>query len=933
MTRRQNSCKKGYVLMFLLGFFIIIGAWNASAAWYSDAYPIRYALVTDNTANDLSKSDEVLKLNRTEFDKTWCANTSINSTVIVRASDNATMNYYFYNASQDELWVVLSGATVDASTSTTGRYYMYCKNTTEAWPISTSQKVMASNDFEDLTAGVNISDINKTDTRGYGEKAWSAYQWGGTAGLDAIQEKATNASCNLKGNMGLGLKFNASNRNSLVWRNFSIYGGNISVSFLIRDRTTVGAVQLFTDDTSPGDPSLLSMSMLTASSLGGLFKDSESATIASGANNSYIFNVIMRMLFNGSMGQYSTVEIELYNGTDNFMNYTKSFAGGTSGITDTMTRTNFGDTSNGYTSDLCIDELFISNFTSRKYANSSILKIGSQQYNTSTMTAPTDIDGTDPPIRAGILLNLNASGAEDASLYQYAVYDHNDSAYVMNWTTGTAGEGTTFNVTHSLISHNITFVARGYNGNLTQNLSSNYSVNTNVTPVHLRVYVYNLSGGTNENNEQSYTIVLTHSSGYTYSNSTTNGVADLISGVNTTYNINISIPQVTSTLTTIYPNTTAINSTTQSIIYNLSFGATDALNITFKNETSGAIQNDANITVTLIGPTYASEYTVTSGNLYVAGLTEGAEYEIRYVAWNKTGSITRSYYVTITYDPQDIVLYLIGNYSFPSGDETTQITATVYDDTGGYVENASIRTMRYYPALNSYETVEISKTNFEGQAHMYIVPFSEWYRFAIYYDGILKYYSGPTKITTDSITFQISLRAGILPDYFDTAGITYTLNFSNSSNTFYFNWNDDNANAIQGCLDVYRISSGTRVAYGSSCTNTSSGTVYVAVADTTNSTYEAFASVWKPDKLVLEKTSWTFSRAVAVMGKFGLLLTGILLLVVGLAGVWNPAVMFILEAVALIFTRIAGLNNFSWSIITVLSAIMIIISYLISKRS
>jgi hypothetical protein len=534
-------------------------------------------------------------------------------------------------------------------------------------------------------------------------------------------------------------------------------------------------------------------------------------------------------------------------------------------------------------------------------------------------STPIDLNISITPIRAGMTINLNASGSDGAVHYEYAVYNNNESIYILNWTNDTA-----LSIDHDWIGDLLTFYSRGVNTSLDIDRSFNYTRNLNVTPVILSFYVYNDTGGVIGPNYPNLTTSIIYGD-YNSSNVTTAYRSDVISGANTTYTAYITIKELSLRIISIYPNTSSI--VDNSIVYNISYNQTDGLNIVFRNEETNEIMTDTssyNITLVLIGPSYASNYTITDGTFSVGGLTRGAEYELRYSA---DGYVSRNYYVTITEENQALNIYLLANSS------SDLVTATVYDDVGGYVENATINTLKYFTDCNCYRTVEISKTNFEGKTSMYVIPYTEWYRFAVYYGGVLMYYSGPTRISSDSITFQISLRGGILPDFFNMSGVTYILNYSNSTSRFYFNWIDSNSIVSQGCLDVYNVSNGSANLYGSSCTASSSGVVYVTITDTTNGTYVAYASIYNPTKTVLETISFTFSKAVATMGRLGLFLTAIILIVIGMAGIWNPGVMLILEACALIFTRIAGLNNFSWSIITVISALMIIMSYLISKRS
>ena len=62
---------------------------------------------------------------------------------------------------------------------------------------------------------------------------------------------------------------------------------------------------------------------------------------------------------------------------------------------------------------------------------------------------------------------------------------------------------------------------------------------------------------------------------------------------------------------------------------------------------------------------------------------------------------------------------------------------------------------RYFVGTNSYKTIAISRTNFDGVATAYLTLYTDWYRFILIQDGEIVEQFTPTTITETDITFRI----------------------------------------------------------------------------------------------------------------------------------------------------------------------------------
>jgi len=121
---------------------------------------------------------------------------------------------------------------------------------------------------------------------------------------------------------------------------------------------------------------------------------------------------------------------------------------------------------------------------------------------------------------------------------------------------------------------------------------------------------------------------------------------------------------------------------------------------------------------------------------------------------------------------------------------TTLITLTVKDENDDPVKDAYIYIKKFDVGDNEYKTIEIVKTDVDGEALGNVVLNTDWYTFEIYYDGILKYSEDKRKLSDTSYTFRITL--GVVPEFIaqKIASLDIDLYANDYDNTFSLNWTD-----------------------------------------------------------------------------------------------------------------------------------------------
>ena len=104
---------------------------------------------------------------------------------------------------------------------------------------------------------------------------------------------------------------------------------------------------------------------------------------------------------------------------------------------------------------------------------------------------------------------------------------------------------------------------------------------------------------------------------------------------------------------------------------------------------------------------------------------------------------------------QNIGLYLIDNTT------SSVVIITVKDASANKVTDAYVKIQRYYPDTNTYKTVQIVKTDFNGQANAYLVLYNVFYRFIIEKDGQVLKTTDPTTISTTTLEITIGSESPI----------------------------------------------------------------------------------------------------------------------------------------------------------------------------
>jgi len=226
-------------------------------------------------------------------------------------------------------------------------------------------------------------------------------------------------------------------------------------------------------------------------------------------------------------------------------------------------------------------------------------------------------------------------------------------------------------------------------------------------------------------------------------------------------------------------------------------------------------------------------------------------------------------------------------------------------------------------------------TDFEGKAVSNLQLSSEFYRFYVYYGGVLKLSTSPAYITGTELVFTITLDENILSTYFNTINdYSYSLTFNPSTKNFRYYY-DTNNEASRGCLKIYRLVNKVETLHNSSCVAASTGTILLAGQNVSGRSYtaKAYVTVSGEDHL-LRVLSWEWIENIftTINQDLGIFIIIMLTLVFAFIGVWSLPVAFIFAPLPLLLGSAMGFINVPVGTAFAIEVVSLILAGIVSSR-
>jgi hypothetical protein len=356
------------------------------------------------------------------------------------------------------------------------------------------------------------------------------------------------------------------------------------------------------------------------------------------------------------------------------------------------------------------------------------------------------------------------------------------------------------------------------------------------------------------------------------------------------------------------------------------------LNITFLNEQTEEVMNGHTITLQCIGNLFGQNYTVTTG--YQDALIPSGDYSLRYDA---NYFHPREYYCTINNGTDNAIeLFLLNDSTAVSSIVTTSLLDEYSDD----AQNVTIYLQRNYLSddnVSIFKTVQMTRTNFLGDAALFVEPYSVWYKI-IYLksDGTLLKVTAPTPFFFTTFTDSVELTGNPWSSFILVDDVYVNLTFVNLTGQIYARmfYLDTDSILQRACLRVQRMTPQTLEDVCYNCTTSSSATISCLIDHTQKGTYRAFAlldtnstgSWYNP--LTVSYTNY-LDR---VIGLEGVWLTVILAGTIGLMGIGSLVGSLMLLLLG--FVAMAVINvmiGFQMSYAIYLLVIIVMIIFFIKK--
>lgn len=359
----------------------------------------------------------------------------------------------------------------------------------------------------------------------------------------------------------------------------------------------------------------------------------------------------------------------------------------------------------------------------------------------------------------------------------------------------------------------------------------------------------------------------------------TRTISDMSNAIEVSYNCTAGFTQAMYYDFENENNFTSINT---SIDYNLVFG----LGTTGNSTIHGSIDNIDHFSI-CINTSIATNYSINYGEI---------EYE-------QPGHILRRYYLfegdRLTSTPINDTLFLL-----PNADATSFLFEFVSASLTPY-ENKYTSLLRWYPELDTYDSVEMAKTDNKGQTIMRVVTEDVDYRIGLYEtDGTLIKLLDPIRFAclSSPCSYRAIIKEEAL-DYTSIYGIVHN-NIEYSGGLFTFIYNDPSQATSEMNMTVYKITGTSNIFL---CSDQATG--YTGVLTCNVSTYSGTfeATAWRTAspseplaKIIVSTVSTVFNSTI------GLFISFIIFIVLVLVGLVSPVLTIVFGIIGLIPATVFG---------------------------
>lgn len=271
-----------------------------------------------------------------------------------------------------------------------------------------------------------------------------------------------------------------------------------------------------------------------------------------------------------------------------------------------------------------------------------------------------------------------------------------------------------------------------------------------------------------------------------------------------------------------------------------------------------------------------------------------------FISYEKSGYSQRNYFLVQNRlgnnQTNRILLYLI-NESIDS-----DVTISLTDEDDNVLADHYIKVLRYFPGNNTYKTVEIARTNENGQTVARLILLDVFYRFVVDSGNTTIYGTNSQKVLTSPFFIRTFEQNNFLNKLDRIEQLQYSLTYNNNTGVFSFTFNDLENIVREGTLRVVRKGIVDTVI----CSNTvqsSAGTITCTINASIKDEYLAQAYIdtnTKNSPAPIDEIYLSLSDEFNRLGATGLIIQMLLLSVMVGAGIWRPSASIVMGIVAII---------------------------------
>lgn len=308
---------------------------------------------------------------------------------------------------------------------------------------------------------------------------------------------------------------------------------------------------------------------------------------------------------------------------------------------------------------------------------------------------------------------------------------------------------------------------------------------------------------------------------------------------------------------------------------------------------------------------------------------------IEYDEVSGTNYTRRNYFMNhniINSTNQDIGLGLL------DADDSTSFILKVRDPALLAVKDVLVYSQRFYPGLNEFRTVQVSKTDENGQTvgffHTEVVD----YRFILEVNGTVVLTTGIQKIIGEEIPFTLTFTIGV--DDFSSwevfepqEDLTFTNDYNKTSEIYTFTYEDTSGDFDLAELIIYKRipSTGNILACEENITQ-STASLTCNMSTNSSGVYTAVGWITRDgDRVQIFQEGFNRETITDVTGDLGLFLGWLVILIAAFAFRFNEIAGIFMVNIAVIGVNAIGLIAFGPVFITALLAISIIIGVLLER--